>query len=86
MLATMPGIDMSHTEQLDYYQELLKQYKRENELLSTYKDICTFDISKLEKEVTADDLTIIKQEPQSTKTTQQIENNIDESTSESKPS
>ena len=50
ILSTMPGIDMSHTEQLDYYQTLLKQYKRENELLNSYKDICGFDISQLEQQ------------------------------------
>lgn len=72
---------MSHTEQLDYYQELLKQYKRENELLSTYKDICSFDVGELEKEVTAEDLK--KQETQSN--AQANENNIDESITESKP-
>ena len=50
ILSTVPGIDMSHTEQLDYYQTLLKQYKHENELLTSYKEMCNFDISQLEQE------------------------------------
>lgn len=50
ILSTIPGIDMSHTEQLDYYQTMLKQYKRENELLTSYKEMCDFDISQLEQQ------------------------------------
>lgn len=49
ILSNIPGIDMSHTEQQEYYQTLLKQYKRENELFNSYKDMCKFDISKLDR-------------------------------------
>jgi hypothetical protein len=45
----MPGIDMSLVEQQEYYESLLKKYKNDKELLVSYKDICTFDISRLEK-------------------------------------
>ena len=45
----MPGIDMSLMEQQEYYESLLKKYKNDKELLVSYKDICTFDISQLEK-------------------------------------
>jgi hypothetical protein len=50
LLNTIPGIDMSHSEQIEYYESLLKQFKYENELLTTYKDMCQFDLSRLEKE------------------------------------
>lgn len=49
ILSSMPGIDMSLMEQQEYYESLLKKYKNDKELLVSYKDICTFDISKLEK-------------------------------------
>ena len=49
ILTTLPGIDMSYTEQQEYYETLLKQYKREKELLESYKEICQFDINQLEK-------------------------------------
>ena len=52
ILSTVSGIEMSHTEQLDYYQTLLKQYKHENELLTSYKEMCNFDISQLEQQPT----------------------------------
>lgn len=48
-LATLPGIDMSYTEQQEYYESLLAQYKKEKQYLESYKDICKFDISDLEK-------------------------------------
>jgi hypothetical protein len=50
LLNTIPGIDMSHSEQIDYYESLLKQFKYENELLTTYKDMCQFDLSRLDKQ------------------------------------
>ena len=40
---------MSLVEQQEYYESLLKKYKNDKELLVSYKDICTFDISQLEK-------------------------------------
>ena len=49
LLENIPGIDMSHSEQQEYHQNLLKQYKKENELLNSYKEICKFDITKLEQ-------------------------------------
>ena len=49
LLTTLPGIDMSYTEQQEYYESLLKQYKKEKELLKSYKEICKFDITELEK-------------------------------------
>lgn len=49
LLENIPGIDMSLPEQQEYYQNLIDQYKKENELLNSYKDICTFNISKLDK-------------------------------------
>ena len=46
----MPGIDMSYTEQQEYYESLLKQYKNEKERLESYKEMCKhIDISELEK-------------------------------------
>ena len=51
-LSATPGIDMSHTEQIEYYQTLLKQYKNDNELLNSYKEMCDFDISRLEQQPT----------------------------------
>lgn len=45
MLATMPGIDVSLSEQQNYYEELLKQYKRETEHFHSYKDMCKFDLN-----------------------------------------
>ena len=45
----MPGIDMSHQEHQEYYETLLKQYNHEKELLKNYQEMCTFDISRLEK-------------------------------------
>ena len=47
LVNTIPGIDMSHSEQIDYYETLLKQFKYETELLATYKDMCQFDLSRL---------------------------------------
>lgn len=49
LLENIPGIDMSLSEQQEYYQKLLNQYKKENELLSSYKEMCTFDLSKLDQ-------------------------------------
>ena len=50
ILSTMPGIDMSYTEQQEYYESLLKQYKNEKERLESYKEMCKhIDISDLEK-------------------------------------
>jgi hypothetical protein len=49
ILATMPGIDMSLMEQQEYYESLLKKYKKDKELLVSYKELCSFDISQLEK-------------------------------------
>lgn len=40
---------MSFTEQQEYYESLHKQFKREKELLESYKDICQFDINQLKK-------------------------------------
>ena len=48
VLGTLPGIDMSLKEQESYYETLLKQYQRESELIESYKDMCKFDVSKLE--------------------------------------
>jgi hypothetical protein len=49
LLNTMPGIDMSLTEQEQYYESLLKQYLLKNELLNSYKQSCSnFDMPKLE--------------------------------------
>lgn len=49
LLNTMPGIDMSLTEQEQYYENLLKQYLLKNELLNSYKQSCNnFDMPKLE--------------------------------------
>lgn len=44
----MPGIDMNLSEQQNYYEVLLKQYKRETELFNSYKEMCKFDVSQLE--------------------------------------
>ncbi|RNA03133.1 mediator of RNA polymerase II transcription subunit 9 [Brachionus plicatilis] len=49
LLENIPGIDMSLSEQQEYYQNLLNQYKKENELLNSYKEMCTFDLSKLDQ-------------------------------------
>lgn len=49
LLTTLPGIDMSYTEQQEYYESLLKKYKKEKELLESYKEICKFDIADLKK-------------------------------------
>ena len=70
ILSTIQGVDMSHTEQLDYYQTLLKQYKRENELLASYKNMCDFDISKLDAQSTISDESSLT----NTKTTKESEN------------
>ena len=48
MLTTMPGIDVSLSEQQSYYEDLLKQYKRETELFLSYKDMCKFDLNQLD--------------------------------------
>jgi hypothetical protein len=58
MLAAVPGIDMSHTEQQEYYETLLKQYKHEHELLNSYKEMCKFDVTQLEQQ--PDDETVLK--------------------------
>jgi hypothetical protein len=44
----MPGIDVSLSEQQSYYEDLLKQYKRETELFLSYKDMCKFDLNQLD--------------------------------------
>ena len=44
----MPGIDVSLSEQQSYYEDLLKQYKRETELFLSYKDNCKFDLNQLD--------------------------------------
>jgi hypothetical protein len=41
---------MSYTQQTKAYQSLVKQYEKDKELIESYKDMCTFDISKLDKE------------------------------------
>jgi hypothetical protein len=48
VLTSMPGIDMSLSEQEAYYESLLKQYKHESDLIKSYKEMCKFDTSKLE--------------------------------------
>ncbi len=48
IVASLPGIDMSLKEQEAYYAELLQQYKRETELIESYKEMCRFDMQKLE--------------------------------------
>ena len=48
VLSTLPGLDMSLKEQESYYETLLGQYKREIELIESYKDMCKFDTNKLE--------------------------------------
>jgi hypothetical protein len=58
ILSTVPGIDMSQSEQQDYYETLLKQYKREHELLNSYKEMCKFDITQLEQQ--PDNETVLK--------------------------
>lgn len=40
---------MSLVEQQEYYESLLKKYKKDKELLVQYKELCQFDISQLEK-------------------------------------
>jgi hypothetical protein len=39
---------MSLKEQETYYETLLGQYKRETELIESYKHMCQFDMEKLE--------------------------------------
>jgi hypothetical protein len=46
----MPGIEMSHTEQQEYYESLLKEYKQKTELLNKYKQLSAFDTSNIEAE------------------------------------
>lgn len=66
ILTTMPGIDMSLIEQEEYYESLLKKYKKDKELLVSYKDICNFDISKLEQGPTESFLSSSKRSTQPT--------------------
>ena len=40
---------MSEAEQKAYYETLLKQYYDEHSLLTSYKDMCKFDMSKLQE-------------------------------------
>lgn len=47
----MPGIDVSLSEQQAYYDDLLKQYKRESENFNFYKDMCKFDLDRLESDL-----------------------------------
>ena len=49
ILAATPGLDMSEAEQKAYYETLLKQYYDEHSLLTSYKDMCKFDMSKLQE-------------------------------------
>ncbi|CAF0849208.1 unnamed protein product [Brachionus calyciflorus] len=80
LLENIPGIDMSHSEQLEYHQNLLKQYKKENELLNSYKEICKFDITKLENnsELTNGDDLKSQDMPYSNNKTQQNLNSNDD--------
>ena len=50
----MPGIDMNQRDQEEYYISLIKQYEKENELLSSYKQMCKFDIDKLDQPIPED--------------------------------
>lgn len=50
ILDTIPGIDMNLNEQQNYYEILLKQFKRETDLFNSYKDMCKFDINQIEKQ------------------------------------
>ncbi len=49
ILTATPGLDMSQAEQKVYYQTLLQIYHDEHSLLSSYKEICKFDMSKLQE-------------------------------------
>ncbi len=49
---------MSHAEQQEYYETLLKQYKHEHDLLNSYKEMCKFDVAQLEQQ--PDDETVLK--------------------------
>lgn len=49
ILATLPGLDVSMNEQQAYYEQLVSQYKRETELIDSYKKMCQFDVVKLDR-------------------------------------